>query len=41
MGNAVKPPDPQVVVGGNPVKLFELLGLLNTKFDPSFNIVTP
>ncbi|MHB8910798.1 MAG: alkyl/aryl-sulfatase [Syntrophales bacterium] len=40
-GDAVKPPDPQVVVGGNPGKLFELLGLLNTKFDPSFNIVTP
>jgi alkyl sulfatase BDS1-like metallo-beta-lactamase superfamily hydrolase len=40
-GDAVKPPDPQVVVEGNPVKLFELLGLLDTQYDPGFNIVTP
>jgi alkyl sulfatase BDS1-like metallo-beta-lactamase superfamily hydrolase len=37
--NAVSSGKIQIV--GNPNKLFELLGLLNTKFDPMFNIVTP
>ena len=39
--DAVKPPNPRVIVEGDPSKLFDLLGLLNTKFDPRFNIVTP
>jgi len=39
--DAMKPPNPRVVVEGNPNKLFGLLGLLNTKLDPRFNIVTP
>ena len=31
----------KLVVDGDPSKLFDLLVLLNTKFEPMFNIVTP
>jgi alkyl sulfatase BDS1-like metallo-beta-lactamase superfamily hydrolase len=31
----------KIEIVGNPNKLFDLLGLLNTKLEPMFNIVTP